>query len=128
MVMVLAQTLNAPTAFTLEWVIDGDTITADGEKIRLWGIDAPEKGEPLYKDSTAALRTFLEGARLECQPIERDRYKRMVMHCFANDDDLGALMVKAGFARDYARYSDGFYAHEERFAQDARLGIWKSLQ
>lgn len=109
----------------LERVVDGDTIVASGRKIRLWGIDAPEKGDPLYKTATMFLETVLSEGGLSCTFIEKDRYKRDVMHCGVNGADIGAMMVKMGMARDYTRYSDGFYKQEEREARRAVRGIWK---
>jgi endonuclease YncB( thermonuclease family) len=44
----------------LERVIDGDTFIASGLKIRLWGIDAPERGEPLYQHSRLVLKQILQ--------------------------------------------------------------------
>lgn len=108
----------------VERVIDGDTFVASGIKIRLWGIDAPERDEPLYQHSRQALVYFLESGSLTCSQIDTDRYGRSVMQCESDRQDVGALMVRAGFARDFARYSKGFYAAEEDEARRGNLGIW----
>lgn len=108
----------------LERVIDGDTFVASGLKIRLWGIDAPERGEPLYEHSRLVLEHILKSGALSCAPVDRDRYERFVMQCRSDEADIGALMVRAGFARDYARYSKGFYAEEQDAAQSAGAGVW----
>jgi endonuclease YncB( thermonuclease family) len=112
-------------ALELERVIDGDTFVASGFKIRLWGIDAPEKDEPLYEISKKALELFLETGQLDCKFIDKDRYSRDVMHCLSGGKDIGALMVKTGFAKDYTKYSGGFYQAEEKYAKDSSLGIWE---
>jgi endonuclease YncB( thermonuclease family) len=39
--------------------------------------------------------------------------------------DVGALMVRAGFAMDYERYSKGFYAAEQDEARRGSLGVWQ---
>ena len=109
----------------LERVVDGDTFYASSRKIRLWGIDAPEKKHPLYAISTKAAEVFIKGTVLECKQIDIDKYQREVMHCYVDNADLGALMVKSGFAKDYKKYSGGFYSGEQNFARDAKLGIWK---
>jgi endonuclease YncB( thermonuclease family) len=57
----------------LERVIDGDTIVASGQKIRLWGFDTPEKGHPLYKVATLYLETILAEGGLSCKFIDTDR-------------------------------------------------------
>lgn len=108
----------------LERVIDGDTFVASGIKIRLWGIDAPERDEPLYQHSRQALLHFLASGALTCSQIDMDRYGRSVMQCESDRQDVGALMVRAGFAKDFARYSKGFYAAEEEEARRGNLGIW----
>lgn len=108
----------------LERVIDGDTFVASGLKIRLWGIDAPERGEPYYDNSRMLLEKILKSGGLRCAPVDRDRYQRFVMQCSSDDADIGALMVRAGFARDYRRYSKGYYAQEQEAAQSAGAGLW----
>lgn len=113
---------------TFERVIDGDTFIASNRKIRLWGIDAPEKNEPLYRVTSKALELFLETGVLECKLIDMDKYKRYVMHCLSDGKDIGALMVKIGFAKDYKKYSGGLYQTEQKFAKDALLGIWENEQ
>jgi endonuclease YncB( thermonuclease family) len=109
----------------MERVIDGDTFVASGIKIRLWGIDAPERDEPLYQHSRQALVHFLESGSLTCSQVDTDRYGRSVMQCDSDQEDVGALMVRAGFAKDFARYSKGFYAAEEDEARRGHLGIWQ---
>jgi len=110
---------------SLERVVDGDTFYASGKKIRMWGIDAPERNEAMFEISTKALELYMDGADLRCKHIEMDRYQRFVMHCFINDTDLGGLMVQTGFAKDFTKYSGGFYRSEETFAREGRLGLWE---
>ena len=109
----------------LERVIDGDTFVASGLKIRLWGIDVPGKNEPHFQNSTLALQYVLESGALTCAQVDTDRYKRAVMQCSSDGVDVGSLMVRAGFARDYARFSKGFYAQEEDAARQAAQGLWQ---
>jgi endonuclease YncB( thermonuclease family) len=109
----------------LERVIDGDTLVASGRKIRLWGINAPEKGTPYYKIATMFLEAVLKDGKLECKFLEKDRYQRDVMHCWIDKADLGAMIIEAGLAIDYERYSGGFYYYEERLAKLKKRGMWK---
>ncbi len=108
----------------LKPIIDGDTFVASGLKIGLWGSDAPERGEPLYQHSRLVLEQSLQSGELSCVSVDRDRYARVVMQSRSDEADIGALMVRAGFARDYARYSKGFYAEEQDAAQSAGAGLW----
>lgn len=107
-----------------ERVVDGDTFRASGRSIRVWGINAPEKNQPLYGESSLALGAFLETGILRCKQIEKDKYQRDVMHCYSGNNDIGALMVKAGFASDFPKYSGRFYHAEQAFAKEGKIGIW----
>lgn len=112
----------------LERVIDGDTIVASGIKIRLWGIDTPEKGQPLYMVATLYLESILAEGGLACKHIDTDRYQRAVMHCRVNGADIGAMMVRMGMARDFTKYSGGFYQREEKEAKAKGRGLWSKNQ
>lgn len=68
---------------------------------------------------------FIENSVLLCNKIDTDKYKREVMHCYSDDVDIAALMVKAGFAKDFPKYSGGFYSSEQDFAKEGQLGIWQ---
>lgn len=111
--------------YVIERIIDGDTFIADGVRIRLWGIDAPEKGENLSLASTLYLETLLSQGQVDCKFKHQDRYKRDVMQCFVDGHDVASDLVKFGLATDYKRYSKGHYQFEEDFAKKKRVGIWK---
>lgn len=105
-------------------VIDGDTFTSGELRIRLWGVDAPERGEAFYEDSKALLTLLVHG-HLECKFIEKDKYHRSVMHCLSDKKDVGAIMIGTGMAKDFKRYSSGFYQSDEAMAKRAKIGIWE---
>jgi endonuclease YncB( thermonuclease family) len=50
------------------------------------------------------------------------------MHCEINGADIGAMMVLMGMARDFEKYSGGFYQQEQIEAQKYRRGIWGTAQ
>ncbi len=112
------------TGFELDHVIDGDTIVANGIKIRLWGIDAPEKRNIYFLPSKMLLESMLSRGKLTCKFIEKDRYKRHVMHCLIDGRDIGSMMVQVGMARDYSKYSGDYYQYEEDLAKAKKMGIW----
>lgn len=116
-------------------VIDGDTIEIQGERIRLWGIDAPE-GRQTCRDrdgeayrcgqrAALALADWLDAAQpIRCERVDRDRYGRTVATCFRRGEDVAAWLVRSGHALDWPRYSGGAYAEQEAAAKATRAGIW----
>lgn len=110
-------------------VHDGDTFTLAGQKVRLWGIDAPELkqecgGAPCGGIARDALEDLVRSRTVVCTQVDRDRYKRIVASCRAAGRDLGEAMVRSGNALDYRRYSKGRYRDAERAAQARRVGLW----
>ncbi|MGD9981125.1 MAG: thermonuclease family protein [Hyphomonadaceae bacterium] len=81
-------------------------------------------GRDLYQDASAALSSFIGRRRLACTPRGEDQYHRTMATCSVNGADLGEHMVWEGWARDWARYSDGAYADEEAAARSAARGVW----
>lgn len=124
-------------------IIDGDSIEVSGQRIRLWGIDAPERAQTCEslteiwtsdpprpkthecgRDASAALAAILRDRSVSCEPRDRDRYGRTVATCSTETGDVGAEMVRQGWAIDYEKYSMGRYAAEEAEARNAKRGIW----
>jgi len=107
-------------------VSDGDTVKFGKQRIRLFGIDAPEKAQhcddgPWYPGplATKALVDFIAGRPVTCHQVDYDwKNSRPVAVCFAGKDDLQALMVSAGWAWAYTAFSDQ-YADAERRRQRA---------
>lgn len=94
-------------------VVDGDTFYLDGleTRIRLWGLDAPERNETGGRAATRALKEIAHGEFVACREVDRDRYNRIVGQCFLADGrDVAALMIASGAAKEYVRYSGGHYA------------------
>lgn len=115
-------------------VIDGDTIEIRGQRIRLWGVDAPEgrqtceRSGQTYRCGTEAanaLDGMIAGRNVACAPRGRpDRYQRMVAVCSVGGQDIGGWMVEQGRAVDFPPYSRSAYARQQGQAQDARRGVW----
>lgn len=113
-------------------VIDGDTIQLSGTKIRIYGIDAPERGQTCrdqngatYDCGRLAQREMERAAKgdVRCEPVEADRYGRTVAICYAGGEDIGTRMVASGWARAYLSYSLR-YAPAETEARVAKRGMW----
>jgi endonuclease YncB( thermonuclease family) len=97
---------------------DGDTLRGCGERVRLFGIQAPEARDPGGPEATAAMSALITGKVVECYAApngqRRDRYRRLVALCTVNGRDIAADMVRQGHAQDYPTYSRGFYRQEQR--------------
>ena len=93
-------------------VVDGDTfwISSASERIRLWGLDAPEVGMPGGSRATAALAALISGEQMTCRQRYIDRYGRIVGQCFLPDGrDITAAMIASGTAQEFCRYSGNHY-------------------
>ena len=110
------------------YVIDGDTLSLNGERLRLKGIDAPEYRQRCRRDGVdwacgeearKALATIVKTGKPECSGRERDRYGRLLVTCAIGDTDVNAAMVRSGMALSY-----GGYAAEELTARQAKAGMW----
>jgi endonuclease YncB( thermonuclease family) len=115
-------------------VIDGDTLSVSGTRVRLEGIDAPEAGQTCRRQNgftwscgasaTAAIRSLVGGRHVTCKPRGSDRYGRTLATCFVDGQDINAAMVRQGYAWAYKRYSWA-YVIEEMLAHYERAGIWE---
>ena len=114
-------------------VIEGDLIEIMGERVRLYGIDAPERGQRcthLGKTfdcghiAKTALMDLTAGATVVCRPTGKKRKGGLVARCFADGFDLSENMVHTGWAlaepREGARYRA-----KERQAERAKRGLWR---
>lgn len=115
-------------------VVDGDTFSVGPERVRLWGVDAPE-GRQVCQNARGLnfacgdaardrLVSLIGGRDVRCEVRDRDPYGRAVSRCMAGSTDLGEAMVRAGWAMDYVRFSGGAYASAEAEARRARRGLW----
>ena len=113
-------------------VIDGDTIEIRGQRIRLFGIDAPESGQMCLaghkmfrcgQRAGLALSDKIGRAMVSCSPKDRDRYGRVVAVCHSRGEDLNGWMVSQGWALAYRRYSRDYIKQEKR-ASASKRGVW----
>lgn len=114
-------------------VIDGDTLAIGDERIRLFGIDAPEANQLCSiggqavrcgDQATAELTMLLRDRRPTCEPRSRDRNNRVVAVCSVDGRDIARHMVASGWAVAFRRYSDDYVA-DEASARAARRGVWQ---
>lgn len=103
---------GAPLVADVQRIIDGDTFVLRGEerRIRIWGLDAPERNKAGGPAATHALRSLIAGQRLRCAVKDIDRYGRIVAQCVLPDGrDIAAAMIRGRVATEYCRYSRGYY-------------------
>ena len=113
-------------------VIDGDTIDVGEVRVRLHGIDAPERGQPCTTLAgqnwscgdwaTRQLRDGFEGQDARCVRQDTDRYGRVVARCFVGGRDIAQVAVQQGWAFAYRKYSMD-YDLDEKAAFVADVGI-----
>jgi endonuclease YncB( thermonuclease family) len=112
-------------------VSDGDTLTIlDANltqyRIRLAGIDAPEKSQPFGQVAKQKLSKLCYDKVAQVNVVTIDRYKRVVGDVTCDDVHANAEMVRSGLAWVYRQYAKNFeYLFPlEKAAHDARFGLW----
>lgn len=117
-------------------VTDGDTIKllTPGnieEKVRLAGIDAPEKAQPFGNVSKQHLSDQVFGKDVTVEWTKRDRYGRIVGKVEIDSRDACLEQVRAGLAWHYKKYQGEqspedqvAYAAAEDAARAGRVGLW----
>ncbi|MFN3844609.1 MAG: thermonuclease family protein [Paracoccaceae bacterium] len=136
LLVLAALLLAAPVSIALTRdgsvrVIDGDTLEWQGHRVRLFGIDAPEKRQSCDRNgqswdcgawSATMLFRAVQAGAVTCikESMHRDR---IVATCTAAGQDLSLLQIQAGAAHAYRRYSD-WYVSAEQAARAGGVGIW----
>lgn len=111
-------------------VADGDTITiltdADERiKVRLYGIDAPERGQDFGNKARIHLNELCYGKNVRVEKKGVDQYKRVLGIVYIDNLNLNQEMVKNGLAWYYDHYVEDPYLEElEQAARKQRLNIW----
>lgn len=92
--------LRLPSKLRVVQVIDGDTLQAVGSngkgyRLRLWGVDAPERGQPGSEEAAFALRKACRGW-VDVRWRGRDRYRRYLVSLGADEGDVATGLVRQG--------------------------------
>lgn len=118
-------------------VSDGDTITIltidkRQVRIRLAGIDAPEKNQPFGQQAKQALSALVYGTDVKVRAQSTDRYGRTIGTVYTGGQDACLAMIQQGMAWHYTRYASTQpgnealrYNLEARKAMVARIGLWR---
>lgn len=101
-------------------------------KIRLAGIDAPEKSQPFGNAAKKNLSALIYGKDVTLSGNKTDRYGRLVRKVLLNGEDINLRQVADGFAWYYREYSRELtpadrrlYDAAERKAKTAKAGLWR---
>ncbi len=128
-------------------VADGDTITVldaanEQHKVRIAGIDAPEKRQAFGERSKQSMARMVFGHHVQVDWKKSDRYGRLIGKVFAPQEscrseacpktlDVGLAQIASGLAWHYKKYEReqapedrGVYAQTESLAQTRKTGLW----
>ncbi len=115
-------------------VVDGDTLLVGGQRVRLYGIDAPETGQycatkhdqpfDCGRLSARALRLFLSGAKVRCKARGRLPDGGVLAQCFAGRNDLAHQMTVVGWAVAHPE-TGAAYRRGELAALATKEGLFK---
>jgi endonuclease YncB( thermonuclease family) len=124
----IAEVPSGAVQFKLKGISDGDTVvTTDNIRIRLWGIDTPEREQSHGSDATAALTEMLDNQQLYLETKDVDRYGRTVGVIYTADgDEVNIEMICDGHAWWYERYAKraSDYKQCQQDAQKSKRGLW----
>ena len=117
-------------------ILDGDTVevldsASHTVRVRLGGIDAPEKSQPFGTQAKQRMAALSGGQTVAVDWTKRDRNGRLVGKLILNGQDLGLAMINSGLAWWYREYAgeqsaadQHIYAAAEQTARAAKRGLW----
>ncbi|HXY32719.1 MAG TPA: thermonuclease family protein [Planctomycetaceae bacterium] len=111
-------------------VIDGDTCIIedrDGRRHRicLYGVDAPENGQPYWKEAREALYRRIYNKEVRFAQVETDSEGRACCNLYLGERPLNVEMVREGFGWHHTEHEPiREFAEAERVARERHLGLW----
>jgi endonuclease YncB( thermonuclease family) len=137
LLLFVAGNLNASTLQgKVVHVADGDTITVldaanTQHKIRLQGIDAPEKAQAFGQRSKQSLHQLVHSKQVSVEYQKKDKYGRTVGKVVLNGLDVSLEQIKLGMAWHYKKYESEqpkedreIYSQAELSARSQATGLW----
>jgi len=114
--------------FQVDRVIDGDTLILTNEqRIRLKGINTPEKSMQFYNEATILLKST-ESKSVMIKSYGVDKYGRTLAYVFLNDKNINKEILLRGLGTLYYYGEDDYYSEFKKAEKSARLnkdGLWK---
>lgn len=109
-------------------IIDGDTVElSDSRKVRMLGINTPEKGRFMSSESIAFTK-LMENQTAILEYKEEDRYGRVLGYLFFKGNNMNEELVSRGLAHLYYYEKDIYYEtlkRAEETARNGKKGIWQ---
>jgi micrococcal nuclease len=90
---------SAPQCYTDCRAVDGDTLACRQGRVRLRGVDTPERGESGYRAAQQELRRRIPGGTVTVVPHHRDRHGRVVGDVYARGQNVGRSMNADGYSK-----------------------------
>ena len=112
-------------------IVDGDTfdlLTVEKStlRIRMNGIDCPERKQAFYQSAKNALAGYIFNKEVKLVTTGRDRNKRIIATVYYDGTNINLAMIQNGYAWHYKKYStDSVYAKAEQQARIAKKGLWR---
>lgn len=141
LIAIVLMTLSAwchaePIRGRVVGVLDGDTIdvldtTRVSHRIRLAGIDAPEKNQAYGHRSKQSLSDLIFGKEVSVEVHKRDRYEREIGKVMLDGEDVNLKQIRRGMAWFYRQYErelspedQAEYDASEEAARSKKVGLW----
>jgi micrococcal nuclease len=128
--MVVAPAIAADFTGEVIRVLDGDTIEVlhekKSERIRLYGIDCPEKGQAFGQKAKQATSSLLFGKDVRIETHGRDKHRRTLGTVFDGDLNVNQELVKEGWCWWFRKFvpKDQVLRQFEQEAKEAKKGLW----
>jgi endonuclease YncB( thermonuclease family) len=114
---------------TVVGIVDGDTVDVRLEsgmiRVRLHGVDAPERDQPYGKSARRALSRLVYLETVEIEPVEQDQSQRLVARLWLDGRNVNAELLESGNAWVYRHYAQdpASCAREQQARRDGH-GLW----
>jgi micrococcal nuclease len=111
-------------------IIDGDTLECDKLKIRLCGIDSPEKSQPYGAAATTKLTQLALNKNVRLVTQRTDNYGRILAEVWLKNRFINAELIRSGLAYNYGNcpIQKTVLINAEKSAISGKLGVWQTEQ
>ena len=130
--LLMCAASHAQEPYVVSYVYDGDTVqlsSAAGKfKLRLTGIDAPERNQPYGLKARRALMKLCQddAVRVSAEIVGKDKYQRLLGKLRCNDTDASLYLIEHGYGWHPHRFSrDPKLKNAARLAQKNKTGLWQ---